>query len=179
MNNHIGERVKSLRIASGMTLVELAEKSSLSTSYLSQIERNRITPSLNTLVNLSKVLNVETRFFFDSDEAGILVHRAGQTPDPNVLSSGLFCHPLSLEDSYAALKVCKMVIPAHTDTEEFEPYRGEEWCFVLSGQLTVVVDRESYVLEAGDSIHYDALLLNYWSNRSDHPCEVIRGLASY
>ena len=65
MESSIGERMKSLRVERGMTLAELAEQVNLSTSYLSQIERDRTMPSLSTLVDIAQGLKVEPRYFFN------------------------------------------------------------------------------------------------------------------
>ena len=179
MENSIGKRVKTLRIDRRMTLAELGEKANLSTSYLSQIERDRTNPSLTTLMNIAKSLDVEPRYFFESGDETTLVLQDGQDRQPGILSPEMVYFTLSPEDSGSKLRVYRVVIQPHSQLQEFDPYSGEEMCFVLSGQLTVVVGDETHVLKAGDSIHYDALLLHDWSNQGDQPCELIWSRASY
>lgn len=179
MENSIGKRVKTLRIDRHMTLAELGEKANLSTSYLSQIERDRTNPSLTTLMNIAKSLNVEPRYFFESGDDTTLVLHDGRGRQPKIFSPEMVYFPLSPEDSGNKLQVYRVVIQPCSPLQEFDPYSGEEMCFVLSGQLTVVVGDETHVLEAGDSIHYDALLLHNWSNQGDQPCELIWSRASY
>ena len=179
MNRSIGERVKSLRIEQGMTLAELGEKVNLSTSYLSQIERDRTRPSLTTIMDIATVFNVEPRYFFESGDDTTLVTRAGQAQVAKQDNSIMFRFPLSSEDVSNTLHVYRVVIQPNSPPQEFDPYSGEEMGFVLSGELTVVVGNETHTLKFGDSIHYDALLLHSWSNQSDEPCEVIWSRASY
>jgi transcriptional regulator with XRE-family HTH domain len=179
MKGSIGERVKFLRTEKGMTLAVLGDKVNLSTSYLSQIERDRTNPSLTTLMNIAKVLNVEPRYFFESGDNNTLVLRTDQASQPEILGPAMVRYPLSPKDSDNTLQVCRVVIQPHSPLEEFGLYSGEEMCFVLSGELTVVVGDETHVLKAGDSIHYDALLLHNWFNQSDQPCELIWSRASY
>jgi len=179
MESSIGERMKALRMERAMTLADLGGKVSLSTSYLSQIERDRINPSLTTLMSIARALNVEPRYFFESGADTTLVLRAGQACQPEILDSGMVRHPLSPADANNTLQVYRVVIQPHSLPQEFDPYRGEEMCFVLSGELTVVAADETYVLKAGDSIHYDALLLRNWSNEGDQPCEMIWSRANY
>jgi transcriptional regulator with XRE-family HTH domain len=179
MENSIGERVKSLRIDQGLTLAELGARVNLSTSYLSQIERDRTQPSLTTLVNIAKVLNVEPRYFFETGENSILVVQAGQTRPVEPLNPETACYPLTPEDATSNLQVNRVVIQAGSQPYQCSPYSGEEMCFVLRGELTVVAGDETHTLKAGDSIHYDALLFHGWSNQAMQPCEFIWSRASY
>jgi transcriptional regulator with XRE-family HTH domain len=64
LTKSIGERIKALRTERRLTLAGLGEKVTLSVSYLSQIERDKTTPSLSTLMDIAKVLNVGLRYFF-------------------------------------------------------------------------------------------------------------------
>jgi transcriptional regulator with XRE-family HTH domain len=179
MENSIGERVKSLRIERGMTLVELGEQVNLSASYLSQIERDRLTPSLTTLMEIAEALDVEPRYFFDSGGDSPLVRRAGQDIRPNLSRRGMVCYALSAEDVHNTLHVYRVELQPHHGTHEFEPYAGEEMCFVLSGELTVKVGEEIHSLSVGDSIHYDALLAHGWLCEGEQPCVFIWSRASY
>ncbi len=178
MKISIGERVKTMRVAQNMTLADLGEKASLSTSYLSQIERDKTMPSLNTLMNLGLALNVDARYFFDSLDSDIIIRRYGEEQQPQSLNPGIVCYPLSQTNGNNILQVYRMVIEPQA-YKEFVPYNGEEMVYVLSGELVVRVGNETYTLQAGDSIHYDALFLEFWSNSSDQPCHLIRSWASY
>jgi transcriptional regulator with XRE-family HTH domain len=179
MEYSIGERIKSLRIDQGLTLAELGAKVNLSTSYLSQIERDRTQPSLTTLVNIAKALNVEPRHFFETGENSMLIVQAGQTRPVEYLNPETACYPLTPEDATSNLQVYRVVIQPGSQPYQCRPYSGEEMCFVLKGELTVAASDETHTLKAGDSIHYDALLLHGWSNQASQPCEFIWSLASY
>lgn len=171
--------MKSLRIERGMTLAELGERVNLSASYLSQIERDRLTPSLATLMEIARALDVEPRYFFETGGEAQVLRRANQTlpPDPNFPT--MSCYLLSAQEATSALRVYRVELRPHSGLQEFEPYAGEEMCFILSGDLTVTVGEETYVLHVGDSIHYDALLLHGWLNEGDQPCVFIWSRASY
>jgi transcriptional regulator with XRE-family HTH domain len=179
MENSIGERVKSLRNDQGLTLAELGARVGLSTSYLSQIERDRTQPSLTTLVNIAKALNVEPRHFFETGENSTLIVQAGQKRPVQHLNPATVCYPLTPEDATSNLGVYRVVIQPGSQPYQCSPYSGEEMCFVLKGELTVVAGDETHTLKAGDSIHYDALLLHGWSNQALQPCEFIWSRASY
>ena len=58
-NCTVGPKLKEIRKAKGLTLNELADKTELSTAYLSNIERNQTSPTVNNLFKISKALGVE------------------------------------------------------------------------------------------------------------------------
>jgi transcriptional regulator with XRE-family HTH domain len=60
----VGERIRKLRKNRGMSLGALAEKSTLSKSYLSELERKKKSPGIDTLMSISQELNVSVYFFF-------------------------------------------------------------------------------------------------------------------
>ncbi|MFN8455902.1 MAG: helix-turn-helix transcriptional regulator [Anaerolineae bacterium] len=68
MTEGIGERLKFLRQKRQFTLAQLAEKSDLSASHLSQIERGKTSPSLMTLNSIAQALEVNLRYLFESEQ---------------------------------------------------------------------------------------------------------------
>ena len=179
METRIGERMKSLRVERGMTLAELAEQVNLSTSYLSQIERDRTMPSLSTLVDIAQGLKVEPRYFFESGDDTILVRRARETIQPDLSNPEMRRYALSAEGANNTLRVYQVELLPNSGVLEFDPYTGEEMCFVISGEVTMNVGDETHTLRAGDSIHYDALLPHSWSHEINQACVLIWSRASY
>ena len=179
MESSIGERMKSLRIARGMTLAELGGQVSLSPSYLSQIERDRLTPSLTTLMGIAQALAVEPRYFFETGEETTLVRRSDQAIQPENEALGMTSYSLSTLRADNILKVNRVELQPYSGLQELAAFTGEEMCFILSGEMAVTVGEETHTLQAGDSIHYDALLPHSWLPEGDQPCVFIWGQASY
>jgi len=179
MKSSIGERIKFLRTDKGMTLASLCEKVNLSKSYLSQIERDRTNPSLTTLMNIAKAFDIDPRYFFESGDDTTLVQRADQVFQSEIITPEIIRYPLSPINASNTLQAYKVVIKPHSPPQAFDTYSGEEMCFVLFGELTVVSGDETYVLKLRDSIHYDAQFPHSWSNRSSQECEFIWSRASY
>ncbi len=169
----IGERIRTLRTEQGMTLAEVGEKTSLSVSYLSQIERDKTTPSLSTLTVIAKTLNVGLRYLFETESEAAYILRADQVEADESTESPILRLPLSPQLEGNRLGVYRVVLKPHTPPESLRTYPGEEFAFVLSGELDMNVGEEQFVLAAGDSIHYDALLPHGWSNPGDEPCIVM------
>lgn len=169
----IGERIRTLRTEQGMTLAVLAEKTGLSVSYLSQIERDKTTPSLSALTSIAKTLDVGLRHFFETEAEAAHIVRGDVVPD-NMAGDSLVAHlPLSPKAESNKLEVYRVVLKPNTPPEQLGPYPGEEFAFVLSGELTITVGDEEFTLVANDGIHYDALQPHSWSNNGNAPCVVI------
>jgi transcriptional regulator with XRE-family HTH domain len=169
----IGERIKALRMEQHMTLAQLGQKTNLSISYLSQIERDKTTPSLSTLTGIAKTLKVALRYFFEAEAEAAFVMRSDERRDGPTADSSITRQCLSPQTGNHKLEIYRVVLKPHTPWEELAPYPGEGCAFVLSGELAICVGDEEFVLAAGDSIHYDALQPHGWSNKGDKLCTVI------
>jgi transcriptional regulator with XRE-family HTH domain len=75
MATSIGERIKQIRIERKMTLANLSEKTNISVSYLSQIERDKTTPSLASLAEIASALETNLRYFFEEKGEHVFVTR--------------------------------------------------------------------------------------------------------
>ncbi len=169
---NIGERIKALRSEEGMTLAELGQRTNLSVSYLSQIERDKTTPSLSTLTNVAKALNVGLRYFFETEAEAAHVVRADERPG-FAPDSSIERQRLVPEVGNSRIEVQRVTLQPDSSPEPLEQCPGEELTFVLSGQLTMTIGDEQFILAAGDSIHYDALQPHSWQNDAAERCVVI------
>lgn len=169
MAKSIGERMKELRTEEGLTLAELSEKTNLSISYLSQIERDKTMPSLPTLVTIAKIFNTGLRYFFESegDDVHVVRSHKGQTISPHD------SQPLTPQDWNPKITVKRIIYQPGTSSDPLEQYAGEEIILMLAGELTISIGDERFVLTTGDSIHYDALQPHFWKNESAEVCTIL------
>jgi transcriptional regulator with XRE-family HTH domain/uncharacterized RmlC-like cupin family protein len=173
----IGERIKSLRTQQGMTLAELGERTNLSTSYLSQIERDKTSPSLSTLETIAKALNIGLRYLFETDDEVAFIVRSSNGTGAVRHKSPIERQPLMPQVGNPEIEVYRITFDPCSPLEQIERFAGEEVIYVLSGEFTILIGDELFILKAGDSIHYDAILLHSWRNESDEPCAIIWGRA--
>ena len=194
MAQSIGGRVKTLRAERKLTLAELAERAGVSTSYLSQVERDKTTPSLATLTALAAALDVQVRYFFETTtEAAFLIRSRDpvRPADANRSNNGALSgveaalsvrlvgvseQPL-VPSGRTRLVVTRLHIPPGGTSGELHSFPGEGFLYVLAGSIRVDLGGESYSLSAGDSLHYDAAQPHAWRNDSDEVCTVIWGRA--
>jgi len=160
-----------------MTLAELGGKANLSISYLSQIERDKTSPSLTTLETIARSLNIGLRYLFESDNDVVFVLRANKSTHGSIPSNSIECQQLMPLSGNPEIEVYPITMHPHTGIDEIKQFAGEEIIFVLDGELTIWIGDEQFTLNAGDSIHYDALLPHRWKNASDQTSVTIWGCA--
>jgi transcriptional regulator with XRE-family HTH domain len=151
----LGQQIRDRRKALGLTLNEVAQATDLSIGFLSQLERNLTSPSLSSLTVIAKVLKTSV---------GDLVGRPAtpradthhETRQPyRVDGGGVKYERLSTVFRGSVLHSVKFTMPCGYKSEKVS-HPGEEMVFVVHGRICYEVDEESYVLEEGDSLHFDA-----------------------
>ena len=169
---NLGKRLRALRGQRDLTLVQLGQQVSLSASYLSQIERGVTMPSLPRLTALARALDVGVGYFFEdavSSPCVVRANRGTRLGEPTDITVEL----LSADPSNKTIQPYRIACQPGSSRHRPSTFPGEECGFVLKGQLTVKVGEESFVLEAGDSIHYQRLQPHSWRNDGEGECVAI------
>jgi transcriptional regulator with XRE-family HTH domain len=168
----LGKRLKALRNERELTLVQLGQQVGLSASYLSQVERSVTMPSLSRLATIARVLDVEVGYFFEDDVSSPCVTRVNQDKRLTGTTDAVI-ELLSVHPSNKKIQPYRVVCQPGASMDLPTTHSGEKFGFVLKGQLTVTVGEETFVLKAGDSIHYQTLQPHSWRNEGDEECIVI------
>ncbi len=168
----IGERIKSLRNERNMTLAELSQQTGLSTSYLSQLERDKTSPSIVSLLEIAKALTVNLRYFFEEEPDNSLAHvtrkSLAKLYDIDQLNSVSVA--LTPVDQPSRLKVWQYTLSKGMSiSNEFEE-EGEVFCLVLEGELTLDIHAQKILLKEGDSAAFEANYPHTLSNKSKDVC---------
>ena len=176
MPRRIGNDIRGLRKARGLTLTDLAQASGLSVGYLSLLERDRATPSIKALHGVSRALGVTISWFFQAgdvpeEERGLVVRRNHRRRLD--YQAGVVDELLS-PNLMGALELLSCRFPPGASSGD-EPYThtGEEAGVVLRGQLELWVDGKTVLLEAGDSFGFQSSLPHSYRNPGPDEAEVI------
>ncbi|MFE6774772.1 helix-turn-helix domain-containing protein [Streptomyces sp. NPDC057702] len=151
-------RVRQLRKERLLTLEALAERSGVTKSYLSKVERGQSTPSISVSVSLAKALHVPLgNLFADATEPSeITVTRAGER---QVLSSdeepGSRYEGIALEARDKRMTPF-MLYPPHGGPAPFRDHPGEEFVFVHAGNAELIFPSMIIPLGPGDSVYFQA-----------------------
>ncbi len=172
--NTLGASIRRTRKRRDLTIQQVAKLSGLSISFISQLERDLLSPSVNSLQKISRALGIQIGGFFEGQGNTGRVVRADERPRliyPNRNEEEYLLTPVrskKLQVLYYRLK------PGATSGDTPYSHDSDEECgVVLRGCLEVSVNGEAYTLNAGDAITFDSHLPHAWRNASDEECEAL------
>lgn len=161
----IARRLSRLRRRRGNTLAEVAEKTGVSISFLSSLERGYSKASIATLQKLAKFYDTNVlSFFAEKNTARKLVKKGERkvlAPNPGVKMELLAFGNRAMEPHLFR-------IAPGADSGGSYSHEGEEFVHVLQGKLELWIDEiEHYVLQSGDSLYFDSSEAHRWQSLSD------------
>ena len=160
----LGEKIRKRRQERRLTLQELSEASGLSKPLLSQIENDQVTPPLATLLKIAKGLRVGIHFFFEEegDRQKFVLIRGDEGPmstrrPKSDLTQGYLYRPLAPGIRHKEIEPFLVEFQnAEWDDSYFYRHDGEEFIYLVEGELEFHYGEETMLLRPGDSIYYDS-----------------------
>lgn len=132
----IGNRIKQLRNKHGLTLEELASRTELTKGFLSQLERNLTSPSINTLQDLAEALGVNLETFFREEKDEKMVFKATDYfVDEKEDSTIYWIVPNAQKNE---MEPIILELAENGRSKEILPHEGEEFGYVLKGKVTLI-----------------------------------------
>jgi transcriptional regulator with XRE-family HTH domain len=155
----IGEKIKQRRKELGLSLRELAEKVELTASFLSQVERDQTSPSIDSLRKISQALDVPVFFFLLEQDGPSPVVRRNQRRQINLPEVNVTYQLLTPNLNRKMELVLAELDSQNGEVPLVRHQHTEECIFVLDGELEVTLGNEVYSLQAGDAIYFDGPML--------------------
>lgn len=151
----LGRKIRDLRLRRGLTVQQLADASRLSKGFISQVENDRTSPSLATLRDLAGALDTSVAYLVVEEEQIPYVVRREHRPRVHVGGNTSKVEVVSARPK-RNLELLVAELPAGMTARGKRHYHhGEECVMVLEGRVRIVCGEHSFVLEVGDSCHYD------------------------
>ena len=145
----IGHRMKELRVHYGLTQQELADRSELSKGFISQLERNLTSPSVGTLLDIIQCLGTTPAEFFADDEPEQIVFEKDDyfekiSEDGNKMIEWII--PNAQKNS---MEPVRLTLKPGGSSDTHLPHAGEEFGYVMSGEINVHLNKKVYRFQAG------------------------------
>ena len=170
----LGTRIRALRQARHFTLRDVAERSGVTESFLSQVERDVTSPSIATVQRIARALDLSiAQLFTEEGDTGRVVRREARR---RVAYPGLKSVDEFLTSNMAGrLQVILSTIEpgGGTGSEPYTHDSDEEVVVILAGVLDLWVGDEHYVLREGDTITFPSRLPHWNANHGDRPVTVL------
>ncbi|MBS4047116.1 MAG: helix-turn-helix domain-containing protein [Ferrovibrio sp.] len=170
--SNLGALIRQERQKRKLTLVQVSEKAKLSPAFLSLVERGMATPSLGSLAGIAFALELPVSTFVHVSSTAGAITRASQRHQFGIEAADLRYERLSTVFPGQQMDAVIIHVPPGYGAETIA-HVGEEWLYVLNGQLELVIDGEAATLGPGDTCHFRGDTPHSYSNRGKKPVAVI------
>ena len=147
----IGNRIRNLRRINNLTLEELASRCELTKGFLSQLERDLSTPSINTLRDICEVLGISlSDFFQETTQEKVVFTQEDFFVDKREDCTIAWIVPNAQMHNMEPILV---TLPPAGKSPVLQPHEGEEFGFVISGSITLLNEERKQKIEKGQSFY--------------------------
>ena len=168
---NFGKKIRSIRMFHNLTQEELANRCELTKSYISQLENDKTSPSLETLESILEVLGTNFKeFFSDADDSRIAFKEEDQYIKEEDGHTITWLVPTSQKLEMEPILVSIM---PHSKTFEDRPHEGEEFGYVLEGSIEVVWGNKHETIKKGESFYIETTRPHYLKNNTKKVAKVL------
>ena len=162
----IGAKLKELRILKGLTQEELADRAELSKGFISQLERDLTSPSIATLMDILQCLGTSIGEFFN------------ETPEEQIVfgkTDYFEKHDLELKNEIKwiipnaqknMMEPILLTLEPGGETSPDNPHEGEEFGYVLQGNISIHIGSKTYKAKKGESFYFVSDKKHYLSSKA-------------
>lgn len=161
-------RLRSLRLARGWTLDELARRSHIGASTISRIETGHRRLAIDNLADLASALETSVDEILGDDSDDDVVIR----PTRSKRGNGAVHWPLNRLHDPSGRTVAKMRIPASKKRPEPRVHPGREWLYVLEGTVQLLLGEREHLVEAGQAAEFNTMT-PHWMAGYGGPVEIL------
>lgn len=168
----IGKKIKELRTKYNLTQEELANRLELTKGYISQLENDLTEPSISTLEDIVLALGTNLSDFFndEKEEDKVIYKKEDYFVKENIGSNITWLVTNSQKNHMEPILV---TIQPKCQTDIDYPHEGQEFGYVLEGEVLLCIDKKTYRLKKGETFYFDSTKNHYLKNVKDKICRVI------
>ncbi|MBD5396280.1 MAG: cupin domain-containing protein [Lachnospiraceae bacterium] len=157
----IGNKIKDLRIQKNLTQEELADRCELSKGFISQLERDLTSPSIATLIDILQCLGTDLKDFFDdSDDEQIAFKESDyfEKVDEELKNKVEWIIPNAQKNM---MEPIRLTLAPGGSTYPDNPHEGEEFGYVLSGSIRLMIGKRTIKVKKGESFYFTPSATHY------------------
>jgi transcriptional regulator with XRE-family HTH domain len=162
----VGARLRQVRTRRGVTLTDLAAITGISKSTLSRLESGQRKPSLELLLPIAQAHRIPLDELVGAPEIG----------DPRIQlrpqkRNGRVVVPLTQNPS--GIHAWKVLIPPERKAPVLRTHEGNEWLYVLSGELRLLLGGHDIIMKAGEVAEFDTQVPHWFGAAGNRPVEIL------
>ncbi|WP_316568627.1 XRE family transcriptional regulator [Neobacillus sp. YIM B06451] len=166
----IGSKIRSIRKRKNITIAQICEGTGLSKGFISNVENNNTSPSINTLQTIANFLKVPLPYLLLEKDKQMTVIRKNERQVMTSNESDMKVEHLA---SRGGLSIRVVEFPSGASTGGKNAHEGEECHLVLKGKILAEQGEESYIMEEGDTFSWCASVPHYVKNIGDDVAKVL------
>ena len=151
----IGEKIKNSRLKMGLTQEELAERSDLTKGFISQLERDNTSPSVDTLEKIVCALGTDLAEFFKEAAPEPVVYKLSDAFMVKAEELGHVMHFIVPNAQKLDMEPVLLDLLVGGRSRTYTPYEGQSFGFVLSGELKLQLGTRQFSLAADDCFYFE------------------------
>lgn len=162
----IGSKIKRLRVLNGLTQEELADRTELSKGFISQLERDLTSPSIESLMDILQSLGTTAGEFFNEDPDEQIVFGKKdyfEKDDAELKNNTRWIIPNAQKN---LMEPILMKIEPGGSTYPDNPHEGEEFGHVLSGSVEIHIGSKLFQAKKGESFYFASERIHFLSSKS-------------
>lgn len=171
MKTKLGALLRAIRTSRNLTIKEVAAKAGISSSLLSQIERNRISPSLDTLLQILEVYGVPPGKFFKDYETSSRVDIVRKDQRKIYQRKGFkyetLCGESQAKGNHSFNAFFLELAPGQQRGDESDGHLGRELGIIVKGSAQLIYGEDVYELKQGDSVSFFSQIPHVIKNSSE------------
>lgn len=180
--NTLGGKIKQFREFRQISREDLALNSNLDIKQIEKIEEKGIVPSLGHLIKISRALGVRIGTFLDDqDEVGPVLVKAGEEKSSisfstknNKTREHLNFFSLAQDKSGRHMEPFIVEIePSKESDYKLSTHEGEEFIYVLEGEIEINYGKDIYALNQGDTIYMDSIVAHNVHAKGDRAAKIL------
>lgn len=165
----IGKKIRIRRKLKGVTIKSLAEYTGLSVGYLSTLEQDKNSPTLENLQKICEILDITITDLISEERHGEVIIRSDEA---KMSKFSQYNQISKLYDFGYNNQVYEYLIiePGKVELPPQWRHLYDEVCIVLEGQLTIIIENDTYRLKKGDALYLLAQQRHSVINETNEPC---------
>jgi transcriptional regulator with XRE-family HTH domain len=158
--NDLGSKIKKLRTEQNRNLLDIANACGFSKSLLSKIENGKTVPPIATLMKIADALGTKVSILLDDQQRTGTIYTPMETSTSRLVKTdkGYSFYTFAVERGEKLMQPFLFVSrKSEQDSKHVYSHNGEEFIFILEGEMRYKVGSVEYTLKPGDSLYFDSI----------------------
>lgn len=167
----IGNRIKALRQKNNLTIEELANRCELTKGFISQLERDLSSPSIETLQSILQTLGTNLSDFFKVEKKRKFVFTQA---DRYIVENENYKIEWLIPNAQAnEMEPILITLQSNSVSQKIMPFDGEIFGYVLQGEVTIFNGEKSFLTKINDSFYLYGNKQHYLKNETNQITQIL------